>query len=71
MFVVEYHIAEHSSGNDQLLEKIDIRIGNTWEGKTPVLKNEIDIIADQVVSRLEKRFGSANMSVKREFKTPM
>ena len=70
-FVVEYYYNELSKNKGKILKKIEVRIGNSWEGRNPILKKEIDIIADQIVKVLTKRFNKSNFSEKRKFVTPM
>jgi hypothetical protein len=70
-FVLECPFAEQKIDNKRVLKYMEIRIGNVWEGRKPILKKEIDLVADNFMINLEKRFGKSNLSVNREFETPM
>jgi hypothetical protein len=70
ILVVEYYFSE-SNKNSGELDKIDVRIGNTQEGSNPILKEEIDLVADSIEKKLSDRFGSKNFSIKRNIVTPM
>lgn len=69
--VVEYYFSETNKDAPGVLEKIEIRIGNTREGSTPILQKEIDLLADSIEKTLTNRFGSSNFSIERKIVTPM
>lgn len=69
---VEYYWCGKERTNEQnALCKIEVRIGNPWEGKTPVIKNEIDIITDLVVANLSDRFSKSEVKVRRAYSAPI
>lgn len=68
---VEYYFVEESANGENQLKKIVVGIANTWEGNVPILKTEIDFVADQIIDKLKKRFGESNFTVERKFVTPM
>lgn len=70
-FGVEYYFADESGNEKKQLKKIVVGIANTWEGSVPILKTEIDFVADQIVDKLKKRFGESNFTVERKLVTPM
>ncbi len=67
---VEYS-SNQSSNESGALSNIEIRIGNSREGSTPVLQNEIDLVADRIEEKLSNRFGIKNFSIKRKIVSPM
>ncbi len=70
-FTVEYYYDQKKIIEDKIIEKIEVRIGNSWEGRNPVLKNEIDRIADYVFNQLKARFDASNISIERRYTGPV
>ena len=70
-FAVEYYYEQEKTMNKKIIEKIEVRIGNSWEGRNPILKTEIDKIADCVVNQLRKRFDDSKISIERRFTGPV
>lgn len=71
MFVVEYYYDKQTINGLKTLEKVEVRIGNSWEGKDPILKDRIDKITDYIVNQLSQRFESSKFSVTRRYTGPM
>ena len=71
IFVVEYYYNDSLSKRDNFLEKIEVRIGNSREGRKRILKLEIDKITDQVLSLLIKRFDKSYITIERKYVSPM
>ena len=69
-FVVEYYYAQNSTMNESTIVEIEVRIGNSWEGRNPILKTEIDKVADCVVSQLRKRFDDSKILIDRRYTGP-
>ena len=70
-FVVEYYYSRLSNNEEKILKSVEVRIGNSWEGRNSILKKEIDVISDHIAKVLEKRFNKSNVSEKRKYVTPM
>lgn len=70
MFVIEYYYSGTSSDLNKLLDKIEVRIGNSWEGRKPIVKEEIDQIVDYLLSFLIKRFGDSVISTEKGYVSP-
>jgi len=68
---VEYWCTEERTFEQNALCKIQVRIGNPWEGKKTVLKNEIDKITDLVVANLSERFSESKIKVRRAYSSPI
>lgn len=68
---VEYWFEKSISENQRLLKKVQVRIGNSWEGKEPNLKNEIDKITDYFVSQLTHNLDKSNFSIQRKYVSPI
>jgi hypothetical protein len=70
-FAVEYYYAQNNTMNETKIVKIEVRIGNSWEGRNPILKTEIDKLADCVVNQLKKRFDDSKILIDRRFTGPV
>lgn len=70
-FVVEYFYDEPTQKETRPLKKIEVRVGNSWEGNDPILKNEIDLISADIEGILSERFGKSNYSVLKKRVSPM
>jgi hypothetical protein len=71
IFVVEYHYDKQTTSGRKNLNKVEVRIGNVWEGRTPILKEEIDKLTDQTINLLSKRFDNSAIKTKRRYTMPM
>ena len=70
-FVVEYYYSNEKDNEKKALDKIEVRIGNGWEGRNPVLKAEIDKAANYITNKLMQRFNSSYISIERRYTGPM
>ena len=70
-FVIEYHISELSAEEKKALKTVEVRIGNNWEGRKPLLKEEIDTLSAIIVDQLTRRINKSDITVTRKFVTPM
>lgn len=70
-FVLEYYYDHENENKLRLLDKIEIRIGNSWEGKNPIIKKEIDKAADYVINQLNKSFDLSNIVIERRYTGPV
>ena len=70
-FVIEYYFSEPLIEEKKLLKSVEVRIGNSWEGRKPILRKEIDTISNIVVNRLKQRFKKSDFTITRKFVTPM
>jgi hypothetical protein len=70
-FTVEYYYVKNKIFERKLIEKIEVRIGNSWEGRNPVLKNEIDRVADYIFNQLRERFDASKISIERRYTGPV
>ena len=68
---VEYWCSGEGSNEHKSLCKMQVRIGNPWEGRKPVLKNEIDQITDNVLTNLLKKFSKSEVKVRRAYTSPI
>lgn len=71
MFALEYYYDKQSTKDPKMLEKIILRFGNNWEGRNPILKNEIDRISDYIENKLSERFTDVNYSIEKRYVSPM
>lgn len=69
-FAVEYYYDQKVVG-ENIINRIKVRIGNSWEGRNLALKNEIDKIADCVLEQLEGRFDASKISIERRYTSPV
>ena len=67
---VEYWCPENTASKKPTC-KMEVRIGNPWEGKKPILKTEIDKITDLVVTNLSERLNMSEVKVQRAYTSPM
>jgi hypothetical protein len=70
-FAVEYHYDQKKTSGKQIIKDIEVRIGNSWEGKNPILKKEIDKVADCVLNQLKGRIGDSYISIDRRYTGPI
>jgi hypothetical protein len=68
---VEYSCAGKNASQLKDRCEIEVRIGNHWEGKNPIVKEVIDKITDQVVANLLKKFSKSEISISRAYTSPM
>ena len=70
-FAIEYYYNNEKDNEKKVLDKIEVRIGNSWEGRNPVLKAEIDKAANYIMNQLMQRFDSSYLSIDRRYTGPM
>lgn len=69
--VIESWCAPKVSSDEKSTCKVEVRIGNYWEGRNPTLKAEIDMVADQIINNLSNKFNKSELRVKRMYISPM